>query len=440
MSLTRIIKFLQTEIWQVRIKDLTGFRRLYFRCLRILIVTGRGLAEGKWSLWASALTYYSMLAVVPALALVFGVAQGFGVEKALENWLYGHFAAQGEVVTQALGFAHRLLENVRGGLMAAVGLALLLYAIFRVLSQIENAFNDIWNIKRPRKVSRRIVDYLALMVILPLFLMFSSTATVFITSEIQVFVKRIELLEAFSPAIYALLALSPYLVLWLLFSYLYIFMPNAKIRFSSGALAGVIAGTMYQFFQGFYINSQIAISRYNAVYGSFAALPLFIFWLHISWVIMLLGSELSYAHQNADIYEFEIDRRTASYSFKRMLALRVAHMIVKHFSEGRRDLTVQHIALEMETPSSLIRDVIYTLLEAEVISEVNLSDGETTVYQPALDPNLLTIKYVLDAVEKNGREDIPSASTEAYEKLRENLMQLDELVANSPANKRLKDI
>ena len=440
MNLSKAGRFLKTDIWRIREKDLPRSKSLLIRSLRILILTLRGLAEDRSQLRASALTFYSILAVVPALAMVFGIAKGFGFEKSLERILMEKLTGQEEAVTWILGFARTLLENVRGGLIAGVGVVFLILAIIMLLSHIENAFNDIWGLKKPRTLARKISDYLALMIIGPILFLAASAGTVFIAGGVRLAIEKVTLLMALSPLIFLGLKLLPFAVLWILFTFLYLFMPNTKINFSSAALAGVIAGTVYQIFQAAYISFQINVSQYNAVYGSFAALPLFFIWLQFSWLIVLFGAEISFAHQNVDTFEFEQDARNVSPAFKRLLALRIVHLAIEHFRQGRKDLTSSDIAHRLEMPIVLVNQIVFDLVEAGVLAEIMIDDNGPGAFQPARDPENITIKSVIDALERHGTDDIPVAPSETLNRLAECLAGFSEQIEKSPENKLLKEL
>jgi membrane protein len=436
----RVIQFLKTDIWRIRDRDLPGAKFFLIRLLKVVILTFRGISEDRSPLRASALTFYSLLSIVPVAALVFGIAKGFGFEKALEKGLLKNLEGQEEVVNWILQFAHALLENVRGGLVAGIGIVILFYTIIKILSHIENAFNDIWGIKKPRSLGRKITDYLSVMLIGPVLLILSSTLTVFITSGVKQVIERISILEAVRPGIFSLLQLLPYVALWVLFSFMYIFIPNTKINFKSGILGGVIAGTMYEIFQWGYINLQIGVAKYNAIYGSFAALPLFFIWLMISWLIVLFGAEISFAHQNVETYEFEQDCLTVSPSFKRLLSLRIMHLIVNHFSEAERPCDTREISHELEIPIRLVNQILFELVAAGIVSEVQTDEGSGVGYQPARDTDSMTIKYVIDALEQHGSVNIPVARSEELQKLSESLKAFGDLVEGSEANLKLKEI
>jgi len=439
-DISKAIQFITTDIWRIRAGDLSRNRSFLIRLLRILILTIRGIIEDRWHLRASALTYYSLLSIVPVVAMVFGIAKGFGFEKALEKLLYEHLEGQEQIITKVVDFAHVLLQNVKGGLVAGIGLLILFYTVIKILSQIESAFNDIWGLKRPRSLGRKITDYLSLMLISPFLFFVSSTITVVINSGAKLIVEKISLLAALSPIIFFGVKLLPYGVIWVLFSFIYIFIPNTKVHFKSGVLAGIIAGTLYVIFQWVYINFQIGVAKYNAIYGSFAALPLFIIWLQLSWVIVLFGAELAFAHQNVDTYEFEPDCVNISGRHKKLLSLRIVNLLVKQFLKGEKGWNAAQISHKLEIPIRLVQQIIYDLISAGILSEVNLYEGSEIGYQPARDPDTMTIKYVLDALDQQGSDNIPVAPSEELESLSKSMKSFGDLIEKSPENRCLKEI
>lgn len=439
-ALTKKIAFIKTDIWRIRSRELPRVKAAGIRLLRIVILSARGFENHDCLFRASALTFYSLLSIVPVLAMAFGIAKGFGFEATLENQLFQTFQGQEEVVRRVMDFARSLLENAKGGVIAGAGLLLLFWSIVRLLGNIEDAFNHIWGIERPRTIARKTSDYLSAMLICPILLILSSTVTVVIKSQVQLVVEKIALLGAISPAIFFTLKLLPYCVIWILFTFVYMFMPNTKIRFGSGLFAGIVAGTLYQVFQVVYLTFQIGVAKYNAIYGSFAALPLFLLWLQLSWMIVLLGAEISSAHQHVETYEFEPDCSSVSHAFKKLLTLRVAHLLVNDFARGSRPLSAIQIAGTLEIPIQLVRDMLHQLVASEIVSELCDKEGKETSYQPACSIDLLTIKYVIDKLEEYGTDTVPVVRSMELERLSECLKAFGEAVENSPANIRLKEI
>lgn len=434
------IGFLTTDIWRIRRKDLPRSRSFLIRLLRIVVLTFRGLAEDRCQLRASSLTFYSLLSIVPVLAMIFGIAKGFGFEKTLQDILLERLAGQEEVALQIIRFSHALLDNVKGGLMAGIGILALFYTIIKILSHIENAFNDIWGIRKPRSLGRKITDYLSMILICPILFLMSSGATLFIASGVRQATERVALLEAVSPAISFLLAFLPYCVMWILLTFIYMFMPNNRVKLTSALLAGIIAGTAYHLFQWVYIIFQVNVTRYNAIYGSFAALPLFFIWLQVSWLIVLFGAEISFAHQNVDSYEFEQDCHNASHAFKTLLSLSIVHLIVKEFSKGAPPWTALQISHHLEIPIRLVNQLLYELVEAGILSESCPDDDRSMRYLPARDPDGLTIKTVLDALAHRGNDAIPVARSEDMERLSRSLNEFNKTIESSPSNLLLKSI
>jgi membrane protein len=333
-----------------------------------------------------------------------------------------------------------LLENTQGGVIAGVGIAALFWTVIKVLGNIEASFNDIWGVKEPRTFVRKLSDYLSVMLLCPILLIMSSSITVFVSTQIVLITEKVALLGIISPIIYFALKLLPYCVIWILFTFIYMFMPNIKVNFKSALLAGIVAGTIYEIVQLIYINFQVGVAQYNAIYGSFAALPLFLIWLQLSWFIVLYGAEISFAHQNIDTYEHEPDSLQISVHFKKLLSLEVAHLIIVNFSKGTEPLTASQVSHTLEIPIRLVRQIIYELVESRVISETKTEELRESAYQPARDINGLTIQCVIEELEKSGDDNIPVMRTKELDVLSETLESFGVTIKKSPSNKLLKDL
>jgi membrane protein len=438
----RAIAFVTTGVWRIRLEDLPFGKSFLIKQLRIIILSIRGFDEDKCIIRASSLTFYTLLSIVPVAAMLFGVAKGFGFEKKLKKELFERFPmeAQQEVLAKVIEFAESMLEATKGGLIAGIGLVVLFWSVIKVLSHIEVSLNDIWEIKENRSWGRKFSDYLAIMILSPLLILISSSATVFITSRITQLTNQIKLLGMISPLIFLSFKLIPYVLIWILFSIIYILMPNTKVNLKSGIVAGIVAGTIFQIFQWLYISFQVSTARYNAIYGSFAALPLFLMWVQISWWVVLFGAELSFASQNVETYEYEPDSSKVSHAFKKLLTLQVAHLLVRNFSRCEPPLIDSQISMRLEIPIRLLHQILYELVESGLFIETRTKDDNNFGYQPACDINKLAIMNILEAIEQNGTDGIPFAQTQELTVLSESLKQFSEEMENSPANKLLKDI
>jgi len=402
----RISRFLQSGIWHLRLDEMSRVKAVLIKFLRIAVIAVKGFAEDNCLLRASSLTFYCLLSIVPVAAMAFGVAKGFGFEKRLETQLLEQIPGQEEVLLQVVDAARRFLENTKGGLIAGIGVVILFWSVIKVLSHIESAFNRIWQIDRPRNFGRKFADYLSIMLIGPVLVIMSSSATVFITTRITEITQKVALLGMFSPLIFFLMKLLPYGLIWMLFTIMYMLMPNTRVRFGPGFMGGVMAGTAYQIAQWTYISFQVGVARYNAIYGSFAAMPLFLIWLQISWIIVLFGAEISYAGQHGDSYEPKSAYRNISPYLQRVIALMVARLIVKRFSSGQTPLTAQGISDQLALPQTLVRHSLGNLIASRTFTRTCNTDHEPPVYQPAVDIGRLTVHRVMEALERTGSEDI----------------------------------
>lgn len=438
--MNRIKQFLTTDVWRIRKKNLPRPKSFFLTHLRIILLSLRGFAEDKCQLRASALTFFSLLSIVPIFAMAFGIAKGFGLEKKLEELVTTNVQGQEEVLGRIIEFARKLLENTSGGIVAGIGIGILFWSVIKVLGHIESAFNDIWGIKTSRSLIRKFSDYLSIMLICPVLLIASSSATVFVQSQIEMIVEKIAFLGPIASLILFSINFLPYCVLWVVFSFIYIVMPNTHVRLSSGIFAGIVGGTIYQILQWAYIVFQMGASKYGAIYGSFAALPLFLGWLQMSWVVVLLGAEFSFAHQNVDTYELEPDCLDVSPSFTRVVAVRIMHMLIKRFVDAEAPLSAETLSHSLELPPRLVNDILFDLVKAGLVIEVKSENDKIHAYQPAQDTERLTVGFVLEALDTSGSGTLPLEENAVTKKIRAALTTWRDTFRTLPENVLLKNI
>ncbi|OGV34246.1 MAG: ribonuclease BN [Lentisphaerae bacterium GWF2_45_14] len=438
--LKKIKDFIYEDIWRIRLKTLPRNKSTFLRCFKVFILAVKGYINDKCELWASALTFYSLLSLVPVCAMLFGIAKGFGYDEKLKILLYERFAGQEEVLNRIVAFAESFLENAKGGVIAGFGVILLFWTVIQIFGNIESSFNSIWGIKKSRSISRKITDYLSLTLICPVLIIISSSATVFVSAQLKSIGGMLAYQELLGPVIVYTVRLLPIIVIWVLFTFIYSFMPNTKVRFYSALTAGIIAGSTYQFLQEFYVFVQIALSSYNAIYGSFSALPLFLVWLRLSWLIVLFGAEISFAVQNVENTEYEPDCLRLSLSYKKLIALRICHYIVKRFCAIKRAPSDMEIVDALDIPIRLVRELLFTLVKGGVLSEVVFPDDTASGYQPALDIDKFSIVRVLDAMDSGELGRLPTREDESFKNIVDTFSRFREELEKSPANVLLKDI
>lgn len=432
-------KYINHDIWQIRIEKEPKIKKALIQTLKIFLLAFKGFQDDRVKLRASALTFFSLLSIVPVLAMAFGIAKGFGLDKELERQIIINFTGQEEFLSQVLVFARTLLENTKGGIVAGVGFILLMYSVMELLNNIERSFNDIWYINKERPLVRKFTDYLTIILVAPVLMIISNSLTVYITNTIQNLTETVTLIALFKSVIFPLLRLLPFIVIWLMFTLLYIIMPNIKVKVSSAIIAGVIAGTAFLIVEWALIRFQINVSTYNAIYGSFAALPLFLIWLQFSWLIVLFGAEVSYAHQNIKKYEFERHQMKYSENNKKLASIMVMHYLVTRFVKGKRAPFFSDINKAVKIPTRFLHQIMETLVECGLVSEINTKQEETA-YQPAMDTDLLSPAFILDILDNCGESDPDFTGREISRKFTGILDDFRTEIKKSHANKLLKNI
>ena len=433
----RVTHFLTHNLWRVRLDKLGKKQSFLVRQLRVFSLAINGFNEDKCLLKATALTYYTLFSIVPIIALAFAIAKGFGFEHSLQQDLLLKFQDQKDILTQAFVYADKMLANTKGGLIAGVGIVLLLWSIISLLNSIENSFNEIWEIKRGRTWTRKITDYLSIMLIGPVFIILSGGLTVWLKTGLDTVASNVSII---SPATALLLKLFAFALMWGMFIFLYMALPNTKVTFKGAAMGSLVAAILFEFLQWAYVSSQIGVAQYNKIYGSFAALPLFLVWVQYSWFVVLFGAELTFAHQNVDHYELETEINNISDRYKRVIALMIANLVVKNFNEGKQSLTAIQIASKLDLPVRLARVVINEFTETGVFNEVKMANDKEIGYQPGISDSRLTVKFIIDKLDERGVNELPIESGKELDTVNRLMKDMDEVLNTSKGNMLVKDL
>lgn len=351
---------------------------------------------------AASLTYSTMLSIVPMLAVIVGIAKGFGLHGLVHDTLLGLFTAQSKEIDQAFVYVENYLQEVQGGLFVGLGLGILLYTVLMLMASIEDTFNFIWQAPHPRPWRRRIFDYLGSFILLPMMMTASSLMTL-LRSSLRSMVD-IDGSAVLAPMVTGVMQLAPFFIAICIFTGLYIILPNVRVRFFPALISGTVAGVAFQGFQMLYISGVLWISRYNAIYGSFAVFPLMLLWIQFSWVIVLLGAQLSYSIQNLPSFVFGEASEQVSRRYQDFVFIIIMSCIVQRFrTEGIRPYDAEELSRACCIPLRLTTSSLARLVQVGLITEVG-SEGEG-YYQPAVDTELLTVGYLLGKLDKYGVED-----------------------------------
>jgi membrane protein len=412
----------------------------YQKIFRVIVSSFKEFHRDRCSLRASSLTLYSLFAIVPVMAMAFGIAKGFGFQQFLESKVLVMLEGQEEILKNVLEFSNNLLEKTHGGPMAIIGIILLVYSLVKLLGHIENAFNQIWWVQEDRPLLRKITDYMTISIAAGLLMIFSSSATLFVTTRLKNFIEYLSLPVSIENLISFGFNIFPFLSIWILFVFFYVIIPNKKIDVTAAAVGAIIAGTIFQLVQIFYLKFQVGVSNYNAIYGSFAALPLFLIWLQLSWVILLYGAEIAFVWENTASLEADgMDYDKLGWHQQKLVALRMVLLCVKRFARGAPPATDLEISKELKLPLKIIKILLEKLLASNLLFQVTSSKGDQG-YSPAIDIESLTIMDVIIAFEQPEETTIDMSAALEFQALEESLNTFARSARNSSGERKLKDI
>jgi len=439
-TIARVKSFIFEDIWTDKYEESALYKLFFIKQLRIVILSYKGFNEDKCMQKASALTYYSLLSIVPIFAMIIGFAKGFGFENALNSQLMEQFADKKELFDQIINFANSLLDNTKSGLIAGIGGGLLIWSVLKVLGNIEVSFNDIWEIKKQRTPIRKLTDYLTITLIVPMLFILSKSTVIYITHFVAAKAETVPIFTEIGGIIAFLLKLIPNSIIWFVFCFLYMIIPNAKVRFQPAFLGGLVAGVLFQIVQWGYVEFQVGVARYNAIYGSFAALPLFLIWMNTSWILVLLGAEIAYARQNVNKYESERNTADISKGYRLNISVYIMQFIVGKFRDGKNAPTVADIAEQLGVPVRLVRNICYDLVDAGLASEVKTADENDFAFQPAKDIDGMSIFSTLRDLLYAGSNDNLHKQSDTYSNIQTIISECEVALLSKPCNKKLKEM
>jgi len=393
----KIRHFLVRGVWEIDPRDLRRGKLFLLHHAQLVTLVVRDFFADRCMLRASALTYTTLLSIVPLLALMFSVLKGLGVQNTLEPLLLEQLAVGSEAIVDNI---ITYINNTNVGRLGTVGLVALIVSVLALLSNIEESFNHVWGVKETRTLMRRFSDYFSVVIFGPIFLLAAISMTA--TLQTQTFVQHLLGMAYVGQLILLLFKVLPYVAMWAGFTFLYIFMPNIKVQLRAALIGGIVGGTLWQIGQWAYVQSQVGMARYNAIYGTMAALPIFMVWIYFSWLIVLMGLEVTYASQNLRTIRQEYSGGEVNFASRERVALIVLAIVAGAFLRGERPWSRERISEELELPPRLARSVISELVRLGLLSKVQVEDEDG--YQPGRAPETLPVLQVLEALRRDGVE------------------------------------
>lgn len=386
----------------------------------------RDFVQNLVKLQAMALAFETLLSLAPLLAVVFSLLKAFGVHNRMEPALAEALAPLGEkrqeITDHLIGFVDKMSASALG----SVGLVTLFITVLSLMSTIEDSFNHVWRVKSPRRLARRFSDYLSAIVVGPVLVFAAVTITA--TLQNNAIVHALASLQAFGAVILFLLRLIPYITLWGAFTFVYIFIPNTRVRLSSALVGGLVAALLWQTVGWGFAVFVTSSTRYYVIYSSFAILLLFLLWLHVGWMIVLLGAQVAYAHQHIHFYQREHDLLAQSTSGREKLALQLLVLIGRNFYQGLDPINVLELSNRMRLPAGVIKELLQMLTQTRVL--ISLADEESFVL--GRDPQSISIKEILDSIRNGGKKaNLLSDGNQEESQVNELLLKVDQSVSKA---------
>lgn len=394
-----LIKFITFGIWQDSVYQKLSLKNAVAYVTRVIYILVNRFNADSISNKAAALTYSTLLSIVPILAILFGIARGFGFDNLLQQQIEQGLLGANEATKYIFQFVDSYLSQTTGGVFLGVGLIALLWTFISLVNNMESIFNDIWYVKKSRTAYRKLTDYFSILILMPILIIISGGLSIFMST----LVSKIEGYALLAPMIKFSISLIPYVLSWLMFTALYVFMPNTSVKLLYALIAGLIAGSLFQAFQFLYISGQVWVSRYNAIYGSFAALPLFLLWLQVSWTICILGAQLTHIMQNFKRYDNYKEVNNASYEYRNYLAVVLMSMICKQYASGNdKPYSARQLSNKCHIPIQLTQMVLNELMEADLLIMNAPDKSQEEIYLPASGCVDITLAETIDRLSTKG--------------------------------------
>lgn len=432
----RAYQFVRHDVWRITESELTRGKLWLYRIVKTVVLAIRGFSNNELTIKASALSYSLMFAIIPIIALVLAIAKGFGFEQTIEDWLMGSYVGSTNMVPTMMEFVERYLETAQGGVFLGVGIVILLWSIYSFFQQAESSFNSIWQVKKSRSFARQFTTYFSILFLIPVLIVLSSGIAIYFNSTMA----QVSSYAVFDPVVKVFVKCVPYVISWIIFTLLYLVIPNTRVQFWSAATAGIIAGTAFQVFQMLYIMGQVYLSRYNVVYGTFAAIPLLLMWIQISCLIILLGAEISFTVQNLQNFDYEVDSKNISRRYRDYLAVYICYLVIKRFEREEPPLSAKELAYQNHLPIRLVTQILRQLVDIKVLVEVFTQGNENKTYQPFLDINTISIGTVYGRIDAHGSEHFLNCKVPEMELFWEKMQEVKGVFMESAKDLLVKDL
>lgn len=405
---SQLAAFLTTGIWE-RTDD-----KWYIRVLKVVNLSVRSFFDRDLLTQAYSLTYCTLLAIVPVLAMIFAIANGFGFQNILKTQFFHYFPAQREALEEALKFVDNYLSQTTEGVFVGVGIVVMIYTLVTLVWNVEDAFNLIWGVKHGRSIWRKITDYTAIFLILPLLMICASGINILMSSTMQEALP----FKFLSPLLSGALDMLSLVLTWLFFVGAYVLIPNTRVPVKNAMGTAVLTSIGFMILQWLFVSGTVYVSRYNAIYGSFAFLPLLLVWLQFVWTIVLSGAVVCYSSQSIGLYSFLGKVNGISIDYRLKVLLAVMGTICQRFDKDEEAPDVAEISRLTGIPLSLAENSVGALHTLGFVNQV-VVDEKTgkTGYAPAFNTDGMSVGTILEKLIDNGQSDFILGFSQRFGKL-----------------------
>jgi len=434
-SLQQIKSKVLDEVLDSELSELTHLKWLIHSALKIAVMVGRDFFQNLVKLQAMALAFKTLLSIAPFLAVVFSILKGFGVHNRMEPALAEALAPLGEKGQEITAHLIGFVDKMSAGALGSIGFVTLFITVVSLMATIEESFNRIWRVTAPRKLARRFSDYLSAILVGPVLVFAAVTITA--TLQNNAIVHAFLSLQALGTVILVLLRLVPYLTLWGAFTFVYVFIPNTRVKIRSALLGGLVAALLWQTVGWGFAVFVASSTRYYAIYSSFAILLLFLLWLHIGWVIVLLGAQVSYAHQHVHFFQGDRELLAQSPAGREKLVLHMMLLIGRNFYHGLDPMSISDLAARLRLPAGMVKEFLEMFAQTKLV--LPLADEETFVL--GRDPETISIKEILDCVRNSGKRlKAPTERSAEENEINELLLDIEQSMAETLRGKNLQGL
>lgn len=412
-------------------------KTLKVRIIKTINLTVQAFLNRDLQIKSMAITYQTIFAMVPALAMLLAISKGFGFQGMVEKELYTYFPSQSKALSAALGFVDSYLAEASSGILVGVGLVVLMWTLISLLSNIEDAFNNIWDIKNSRDTIQKIKDYIAIFLLIPILMILSSGISIFMSSTVLSVVP----FAFMTPMVNAIMELLPLVLTWGAFTLCFWLIPNTKVEFKFAAISGAFCAIAFDILQLLFLNGQIYVSKYNAIYGSFAFVPLLLIWLQLSWLLLLSGCGLTYSLQNVFAFNFFGNLTHVSQNYFRKVLLVVTAVVYRRFHRGMTPPTRNMLSIKYGLPIRMVSNISDRLQQAGLIQYNEGAGGKDDPGMiPTTDTDKIMVKDVVRRVEDAGMSDfIPEFNT-TYKQALDEINQISDRMYEAAGDMLIRDL